>query len=173
MNRLLALIKREFWENKGALRTTPLVIGGFYIIAMLMGVITMSHFDADGYTTRMAIEELGKMSGEMREEVLYQGGLASSTFFAVVMSFVVFFYLLGALYDDRKDRSILFWKSLPASDTLTIASKLLTAMVLIPLTFLTALILTHIVMGLIVSITIATDRARGRAPLMATSLTVP
>jgi ABC-2 type transport system permease protein len=121
---------------------------------MLMGVITMSHFDADGYTTRMAVEELGKMSAETREEVLYQGGLASSVFFTVVMSFVVFFYLLGALYDDRKDRSILFWKSLPASDTLTIGSKLLTAMVLIPLSFLAALILTHMLIGLILAITI-------------------
>lgn len=155
MSRLLALVKREFWENKGAIRTTPLVIGGFYVVAILMGVITMSHFDADGYTTRMAIEELGKMSSDVRETVLYQGGLASSVFFTIVMSFVVFFYLLGALYDDRKDRSILFWKSLPASDTLTIASKLLTAMVLIPLSFLAALILTHIVIGLILSVTIA------------------
>ena len=154
MNKLLALVKREFWENKGAIRTTPLVIGGFYVLAMLMGVVTLSHFDADGYTTRMAVEELSKMSPDMRGEVLYNGGLASSAFFTVVMSFVVFFYLLGALYDDRKDRSILFWKSLPASDTLTIGSKLLTAMVLIPLAFLATLILTHIVTGLILAITI-------------------
>ena len=28
MNRLLALIQREYWENRGALRTTPLVVGG-------------------------------------------------------------------------------------------------------------------------------------------------
>ena len=63
-----------------------------------------------------------------------------------------FFYLLGALYDDRKDRSILFWKSLPASDTLTIASKLATAMVLAPLTFFVVMILTHIVMALIASL---------------------
>ena len=47
-------------------------------------------------------------------------------------------------------------RELPASDTLTIASKLLTAMVLIPLAFLAALILTHIVVGVIVSITLAT-----------------
>ncbi len=32
MKRLLALVKREFWENKGSFRTTPLVIGGFYIV---------------------------------------------------------------------------------------------------------------------------------------------
>ena len=35
----------------------------------------------------------------------------------VVLAFVVFFYSLGSLYDDRRDRSILFWKSMPVSDT--------------------------------------------------------
>ena len=37
MNRLLALVQREFWENKGALRTTPLVIGGIYIVFREIG----------------------------------------------------------------------------------------------------------------------------------------
>ena len=157
MNRLPALVKREFWENKGSFRTTPLVIGGFFIVSMLMGIITMNHFDSDGYTTHMAVEELGKMSAEMRGEVLYQGMLGSSVMFTIVMSFVVFFYLLGALYDDRKDRSILFWKSLPASDTMTIASKLLTAMVLVPLMFLAAMIVTHLLMAIIGSIAIGTS----------------
>jgi ABC-2 type transport system permease protein len=69
-----------------------------------------------------------------------------------VLAFVVFFYLLGALYDDRKDRSILFWKSLPASDTLTIASKLLAAMVLVPLIFWIVFILTQIVIAVIASL---------------------
>jgi len=27
MKRMVALVRREFWENKGAFRTTPLVIG--------------------------------------------------------------------------------------------------------------------------------------------------
>ena len=77
-------------------------------------------------------------------------------FFSITY-FVVIFYLLGlAVCDDRKDRSVLFWKSLPASDTMTIASKLLTAMVLIPLSFLAAMILTHIVTGIIIAITIMT-----------------
>jgi len=69
-----------------------------------------------------------------------------------VLAFVVFFYLLGALYDDRKDRSILFWKSLPASDTLTIGSKLFSAMVLAPLIFWAVFILTQIVMAAIASL---------------------
>jgi ABC-2 type transport system permease protein len=49
-----------------------------------------------------------------------------------VLGFVVFFYCLGALYDDRRDRSILFWKSLPISDTSTVLSKVVSATVLAP-----------------------------------------
>ena len=41
----------------------------------------------------------------------------------IVLGFVVFFYCLGALYDERKDRSVLFWKSLPLSDRDTVLSK--------------------------------------------------
>ena len=40
MNRLIALVRREFWENKGALRTTPLVIGGIYVAFLLMSIFT-------------------------------------------------------------------------------------------------------------------------------------
>ena len=152
MNRLIALIRREYWENKGAFRTTPLVIGGIYVAFLLMSIFTTTHIDSDLYTFREAVRVMGEQPEALRGTIMYQGMLGSSVLFTVVMSFVVFFYLLGALYDDRKDRSILFWKSLPASDTLTIASKLITAMVLAPLTFLVVMILTHIIMALIGSL---------------------
>lgn len=152
MKRLLALVHREFWENKGAFRTTPLVIGGIYIVFLLMSIFTTAHFDNELYTFREAVRLLAQQPVEFRaahgQEVL----LGSSLFFTLVLAFVVFFYLLGALYDDRKDRSILFWKSLPASDTLTIASKLLAAMVLAPLIFWATFVLTQILMAVIASI---------------------
>lgn len=44
----------------------------------------------------------------------------------VVTSAVVLFLLAGSLYDERKDRSILFWKSMPVSDLATVTSKLVT-----------------------------------------------
>jgi ABC-2 type transport system permease protein len=74
--------------------------------------------------------------------------------FTLVLAIVVFFYLLGSLFDDRKDRSILFWKSLPASDTLTMASKLLAAMVLAPVIFWVIYVLTHIIIMLIFSVVV-------------------
>jgi ABC-2 type transport system permease protein len=50
-----------------------------------------------------------------------------------VLPVVVFFYCLAALYDDRRDRSILFWKSLPVSDQMTVLSKVLTAVCVAPM----------------------------------------
>jgi ABC-2 type transport system permease protein len=152
VKRLLALVHREYWENKGAFRTTPLVIGGLYIVFLLMSIFTTAHFDNELYTFREAVRLLAEQPVEFRATHGYEVMLGSSLFFTIVLAFVVFFYLLGALYDDRKDRSILFWKSLPASDTLTIASKLLAAMVLAPLIFWVVFVLTQIVMAVIASI---------------------
>ena len=154
MKRLLALVHREYWENKGAFRTTPLVIGGIYIVFLLMSIFTTAHFDNELYTFREAVRLLAEQPVEFRATHIHEVMLGSSLFFTVVLAFVVFFYLLGALYDDRKDRSILFWKSLPASDTQTIASKLLAAMVLAPVIFWSVLVVTKIVMAVIASLII-------------------
>jgi len=154
MKRLIALLRREFWENKGSFRTTPMVIGGLYVIFLLMSIFTTAHIDSELYTFREAIRVIADQSPQFRGMLMYQGMLGSSVFFTVVMGFVIFFYLLGSLYDDRKDRSILFWKSLPASDTLTMASKLISAMVIIPTFFLLILIVTHIILAIIGSLMI-------------------
>ncbi len=142
--RLLALMQREFWENKSAFRTTPIVIGVVHICLLLMSIFTTAHFDNELYTFREAIRMLAEQSSEFRAEHVYEVMLGSSVLFTFILAIVVFFYLLGSLYDDRKDRSILFWKSLPASDSLTIVSKLLTAMITAPICFLMVFILTQI-----------------------------
>jgi ABC-2 type transport system permease protein len=154
MNRLLALMKREFWENKGAFRTTPLVIGGIMLLAMLMFIITFNHFDNEFQSLTELLRFIAQSDTELREKVLFGVNLHISSIFSTVLAFVVFFYLLGSLYDDRKDRSILFWKSLPASDTLTITSKLLSAMFMAPLIFWVIYIITHITIMLLVSVVV-------------------
>lgn len=152
MKRLIALTLREYWENKGAFRTTPLVIGGVYIALLVMSLFTTMHFDSDLYTFTEAVRTLAERPDEFRARHLYEVMIGSSVVFTIVLAIVVFFYLLGSLYDDRKDRSILFWKSLPASDSLTIASKLVAGMVVAPVTFWLVFVLTQIVMALICAI---------------------
>ncbi len=56
---------------------------------------------------------------------------------AMMMLFTVFivgvFYCLDALHGERRDRSILFWKSLPVSDLTTVLSKITIPLVILPL----------------------------------------
>ena len=155
MNRLMALVKREFWENKGAFRTTPLVIGGIYIVLTVMFLITFSHFDNEFQSLKELARWVSTTEAGLRGDSIYLVSLVIfPSLFNLVLAFVVFFYLLGSLYDDRKDRSILFWKSLPASDTLTLASKLLSAMVVAPIIFWVIYVLTYVVIALIFSIVV-------------------
>lgn len=155
MNRLMALVKREFWENKGAFRTTPMVIGGIYIVLSLMFIITFNHFDNEFQSLKELFRFIAQQDTQMLSKIMYSVTIAVlPSLFTVALAFVVFFYLLGSLYDDRKDRSILFWKSLPASDTLTLVSKLLAAMVVAPVIFWVVFVITHIVLMLIMSIVI-------------------
>jgi ABC-2 type transport system permease protein len=58
--------------------------------------------------------------------------IAASAPLFIILTGVVFSYCLGALYDERRDRSILFWKSLPVSDGTTVLSKVLTALCVAP-----------------------------------------
>ena len=156
MNRLMALVRREFWENKGALRTTPMVIGALHLIFIAMALATFNHFDNEFQSLKELLNFIAQQDVDLRSRIAYGVNLEMSVMFTMVLAFVVFFYLLGSLYDDRKDRSILFWKSLPASDTLTIASKLLTAMFLAPLIFWVIYVLTHILIMILLSVVIMT-----------------
>ena len=64
-----------------------------------------------------------------------------------MMVFVVFFYALGSLYDERRDRSVLFWKSLPLSDAETVLSKFAVAALVIPLVAFVGALLAQLVVA--------------------------
>ena len=81
MKRLLALIEREYWENKGAFRTTPLVIGCIYIALLLMSIFTTAHIDNELYTFKEAVRLAGEQPVELRAEVAQQALLGSSVLF--------------------------------------------------------------------------------------------
>jgi ABC-2 type transport system permease protein len=58
------------------------------------------------------------------------------------------FYCLDALYGERRDRSILFWKSLPVSDRTTLLSKATIPLVVLPLVTFAIVVATQLVMML-------------------------
>ena len=135
MNTDLWLIRREFWENR-AIWLIPAVFGGLLTVAALFGRVdipTLSPGDHSQEASGIFLVAIGGM-------------------FYLVMSLYAGWYLLDCLYTDRKDRSILFWKSLPISDAKTVLSKLLVGMVLIPLVYFVAADVTALITAFILSI---------------------
>jgi len=124
MNALPILIRRELWEHR-MLWIAPLVLVGIYLCMCFVpgpGVI--------GIPKGMHIPDLGperSVVALLGMQVVFTG------FLVLLMGAVVFFYLADCLYAERKDRSILFWKSLPVSDWITVLSKALVALVIMPI----------------------------------------
>ncbi|TFW32351.1 hypothetical protein [Massilia horti] len=134
------LLRREFWENKGSLYWAPIIVAG--IMLLIFGGAMVYGLTSHGISAQFAGQELhgaaffNKLPAARKAEII--NGIASGflTFSAplfAMLSFTTFFYCLGALYNERSDRSILFWKSLPASDQMTVLSKVLTATCVAPL----------------------------------------
>ena len=140
MNTTIWLVRREFWENR-AIWMIPAVIGGLMVLIALFGRVDL-----------MAIPS------QVPSQAVGGGFLLAvgATFFAV-LSIYSTWYLLDCLYADRKDRSVLFWKSLPISDTTTVMSKLATAVIVIPAVYLAAADLTTLLMAFIISVRVSSS----------------
>jgi len=130
----LTLIKRETWEHR-SLVWVPVVTAALIVVAALVssnvsGSIQLD-VDLDGesaaFFARLAADEMT----QAQLFTIWMGSLGIPVLFFSVI--VLFFYLLDALYAERKDRSILFWKSMPVSDAATVVSKLVTALVAMPI----------------------------------------
>lgn len=150
-SRLWILVRREIWESPVAFKWTPLIIAGFILLITVLMLIIGARVDNELVFTIDGIRMYAGMD-DAQQRMLAAGVMFSAgSLFHQVMFLVVVFYLAGSLYDDRRDRSILFWKSLPVSDQMTVASKILTAMVAAPLMYLAGIALTQLVLVLIAS----------------------
>ncbi len=169
MKTYLWLIKREFWEHRGGFVWAPIWTGVALLALLLLGLIAAevsmySHFGHPlkmGQTSTVLTEHgktnistgnitiptpAGPKQLTIMHKIISAGLLGISGVMGAVMAFVLFFYLLGALYDDRRDRSILFWRSLPISDSSTVLSKVLTAGLAVPLLVIAIAIVTYFAM---------------------------
>jgi len=140
-SRFTMLLRREFWEHRGGFLWAPIWAAGvmFLLTAIGFGAAlwhTSGKFNGTvhiGVPLKSLIQKIGPE--DMQKATLaYDAFMASYwSMLQIVMFFVLFFYLIGALYDDRKDRSVLFWKSLPVSNQMTVLSKVVTAAFVVPL----------------------------------------
>ena len=151
MHGLIPLIRRELWESPIAFRWTPIVIGVLMIILLVMGAIFTGKIDGQQLFTASMIREFAENDPEQRAALMRFALLGLTPLFNTVLMLVLFFYLASSLYDERKDRSILFWKSLPVSDTATVTSKFLTAALVAPFIYLLIAAIVQIIALLVFS----------------------
>jgi ABC-2 type transport system permease protein len=152
------LLKREFWENRGGFLWAPLITGGIFsflylLMAIIGSIAGRKSMGDDGFVINGTSEEVAKAVGAFGDGVLLAGVLLA----CVVLAFVVFFYALGSLYDDRRDRSVLFWKSLPVSDAKMVLSKTLWALVLAPIAAVAIGIAIGLVLWIISALTLTVN----------------
>ncbi len=139
MNTFPTLLKREYWEHRGGFLWAPVIAGGIFLVFLLMAMLV----------AQAGMSEVNIQIGALRLSEITQGLdpaararigvgidvtlLTVAGQLGIVVGIVVFFYCLACLYDERRDRSVLFWKSLPVSDRDTVLSKAVSALFVAPL----------------------------------------
>lgn len=155
------LLRREFWEHRGGFLWAPIIVGIVSLVLIAMGLVVgeVSMHRANVDPQLFGLEHVqGALTAEqmqMLAQGLEIGMYTMPGMIFVVSFFVLFFYCLGSLYDDRKDRSVLFWKSLPLSNVETVASKAVTALFVVPLIATLAAIATGFIFLVLISLYVA------------------
>ena len=115
-------VRRELWENR-SIYLAPLAVAALILVGFLISTISLP----------AKIRAASALSCMGQHNLIAQPYLVAAGMMMLTTLAVGVFYSLDALYGERRDRSILFWKSLPVSDLTTVLSKAITPVVILPL----------------------------------------
>ena len=119
-------VRRELWENR-SIYAAPVIVGLLEIFGFLLESIFSRH----------SIGEIAAMESAQQQMAIGAGYGAVAVPILATAIVVGALYSLDSLYSERRDRSILFWKSLPVSDGVTVFGKALIPFAVLPvITFL-------------------------------------
>jgi ABC-2 type transport system permease protein len=113
-------MRRELWEYR-SIYIAPLAVAAVFLLGFLIALT---------------------VSPAHRHQPLDMPYELAAGLIMGTASILGIFYSLDALYGERRDRSILFWKSLPVSDLITVLAKASIPFIILPLlTFAITLVL--------------------------------
>lgn len=137
-------VRRELWENR-SIYIAPLAVGAVALLGFMVSAIQLP----------------AKMRAALNLEPMQQHVAIGQHFVVVALMLmateilVAAFYSLDALYGERRDRSLLFWKSLPVSDLTVVISKACIPILVIPLVTFAVTVITQFLMLLVGSAVLA------------------
>jgi ABC-2 type transport system permease protein len=149
-------VRRELWENRF-----------LYIVPLIVAALVLLGFAVGASSTPLI-----RAGGSASPNVHVVGTPLSFALFAVMLTYVIVtvVYCLGALHNERTDRSILFWKSLPVSDVTTVIAKASIPLLVLPLITFAILVVTQGIMMLAGSAVLLSKGVAGAAPWTQTPL---
>lgn len=128
-------IRRELWENR-SITVAPLIVAVVILVAFFFSTI--------GMPQRRAAVILQNAPQQQRAIEMPYDAVAGML---VLVGFLIgVFYCADALHSERRDRSILFWKSLPVSNATTVVSKAAIPLVVLPLYTIAVILVTQLLM---------------------------
>ena len=176
MNVIHSLVTRELQEHKAGFLWLP--IGSLcFLILLMVGFLSLTNINIDMQVKTSSKHGDVSVARTLEEELSATGLLskalntieempdqsktrffaafraASGYLFHSLFIFVAVFYLANTLFDERVDRSILFWKSMPTSDWQAVLSKFLTIWIVVPAVYIMAIAASQLALLLIISIT--------------------
>ena len=131
-------VYRELWENR-SIYIAPLIVSGIILFGSFVGAF---HLPGRRHNALL----LDPMHRRAAIEIPYDIAALMLIFTAFIVGL---FYCLDALHGERRDRSILFWKSLPVSDFTSVLSKATIPLVVLPLVAFAIIVVTQSIMLLI------------------------
>lgn len=148
-------VRREIWENR-AIYLAPILVAA----AMLGVAVTFASFHLDEILAKAAaIDPAHAVAAAARAF----DGVAAALIATSVL--VAWFYCLDSLYGERRDRSILFWKSLPVSDVTSVAAKALVPLAILPAVAFAVILATLLVLVAMSSAVLAAKGLPGAGEL--------
>ena len=127
-------LRRELWEHR-ALYLAPFAVGAFATLVHFLATLTTGGGRAE------MLADPGRARGLMMHYDAVTGLIVISALLVGVL------YAVGALYGERRDRSVLFWKSLPVSDATTVLAKAAVPLVVLPVVIFVLAVIATTVMG--------------------------
>lgn len=133
-------VRRELWENR-AIYVAPVAVACVFLFGFSISIFHLViEMHAAPWLDAMQQRELFGQPYEFAEDLIMAATLI-----------VGLFYSVDALYGERRDRSILFWKSAPVSDLITVLSKAAVPIVILPLLAFAITVITQAAMLMISS----------------------
>ncbi|MGH7023218.1 MAG: hypothetical protein ACREEB_06455 [Caulobacteraceae bacterium] len=141
------LLRRELWENR-SLYIAPLIVAALILFGFLIGAAHIPHH----FPRHIGSNYIDQTGQSAIADIPYSVAAVA----IILTGFIVgAFYCLGALHNERRDRSILFWKSMPVSDLATVASKAAVPLLVLPVVLFVVIMATQLVLFVVDSLILA------------------